>query len=106
MTLPTEAVTLAGSGLTFINSYEPDVTPAYREAAIQAENFLQSQFTNQLTISVDFDFQPIGQADSAHGHAREINGAVSAERRYYISSLPPNALTIAQAVRSHWRIEN
>ncbi|CAN7153577.1 ISAs1 family transposase [Caballeronia sp. LjRoot34] len=37
---------------------------------------------------------------------REINGAVSTERRYYISSLPPNALTIAQAVRSHWRIEN
>ena len=37
---------------------------------------------------------------------REINGAISTERRYYISSLPPEATRIAHAVRSHWRIEN
>lgn len=37
---------------------------------------------------------------------REINGAVSTERGYYISSLPPNALTISQAVRSHWHADN
>jgi len=28
------------------------------------------------------------------------------ERRYYISSLPSNAKTIANAIRSHWSIEN
>ena len=32
MTLPTEAVTLAGSGLVFINSYDDSVTSAYRGA--------------------------------------------------------------------------
>ncbi|THD58620.1 NF038122 family metalloprotease [Phenylobacterium sp.] len=73
MTLPTEAVTLAGSGLTFINYYEDGVTPAYRAAAIAAENFLQSQFTNQLTVSVDFQFSSLGQADSAENNFSEVN---------------------------------
>ena len=54
MTLPTEAVTLAGSGLTFINTYDATVTAAYRTAVITAENVLQAHFTNQLTVSVDF----------------------------------------------------
>jgi predicted transposase YbfD/YdcC len=35
---------------------------------------------------------------------REIGETV--ERRYYVSSLPPNAARIANAVRSRWRIEN
>ena len=37
---------------------------------------------------------------------RELNGQVSAERRYYISSLAPNAEQAAEAVRGHWGIEN
>ncbi len=37
---------------------------------------------------------------------REIGDTVSVERRYYVSSLPPDAARIAHAVRSHWRIEN
>lgn len=38
---------------------------------------------------------------------REIKGgAVACEKRYYISSLPMNAVLIAQAIRAHWRIEN
>jgi predicted transposase YbfD/YdcC len=37
---------------------------------------------------------------------RDIKGLVSTERRYYLSSLPPEAKRIAHAVRSHWRIEN
>jgi predicted transposase YbfD/YdcC len=37
---------------------------------------------------------------------REIGDAVSVERRYYVTSLPPDAARIANAVRSHWRIEN
>jgi predicted transposase YbfD/YdcC len=28
------------------------------------------------------------------------------ERRYYLSSLPPDAERIAKAVRTHWHIEN
>ena len=37
---------------------------------------------------------------------RDINGKVSCERRFFISSLPANARQIAQAVRAHWTIEN
>lgn len=37
---------------------------------------------------------------------RDINGKVSCERRFFISSLPANARQIAQAVRAHWAIEN
>ncbi len=37
---------------------------------------------------------------------RNIEGKSSVERRYFISSLPPNAQQIAHAVRSHWGIEN
>jgi predicted transposase YbfD/YdcC len=37
---------------------------------------------------------------------RRINGKVSTENRYYISSLPSNATVIAEAVRTHWSIEN
>ncbi|MGF6605022.1 putative transposase YbfD/YdcC, partial [Paraburkholderia sp. GAS448] len=37
---------------------------------------------------------------------REIGDSVTTERRYYVSSLPPDAALIARAVRAHWRIEN
>jgi predicted transposase YbfD/YdcC len=37
---------------------------------------------------------------------RHVNGKTSFERRYYITSLMPNAKQIAQAVRKHWGIEN
>ena len=37
---------------------------------------------------------------------RTVHGKTSVERRYYISSLEPNAGLFAKAVRSHWGIEN
>lgn len=37
---------------------------------------------------------------------RRINGTTTTETRYYISSLPGQAQQIANAVRSHWAIEN
>jgi predicted transposase YbfD/YdcC len=37
---------------------------------------------------------------------RRVQGQVSLETRYFISSLPSSAVQIAQAVRSHWTIEN
>jgi len=37
---------------------------------------------------------------------REINGEVSLEKRYYISSLESNAERFGKAVRTHWQIEN
>ncbi len=37
---------------------------------------------------------------------RSSNGKVSIEQRLYISSLAPDAQRLAQAIRSHWSIEN
>jgi predicted transposase YbfD/YdcC len=37
---------------------------------------------------------------------RRINGAVTKETRYYLSSLPGDARAIGAAVRGHWGIEN
>src|SRR5579859_4648954 len=71
MTLPTEAVTLAGSGLVFINDYSDSVSADYRSAIISAENFLQSHFTNQLTVSVNFDFAPLSAGSSAENNFDE-----------------------------------
>ena len=46
--------------------------------------------------------QTVGMVEST----REINGQVSRERRYYISSLPLDIERFARAVRGHWGIEN
>ncbi len=37
---------------------------------------------------------------------RRIGEAVSRETRYFLSSLPPDAVVLARAVRGHWGIEN
>lgn len=37
---------------------------------------------------------------------RDAQGKVSREVRYYISSLAPNAQTLAEAIRTHWSVEN
>lgn len=37
---------------------------------------------------------------------REVNEKRTQERRCYISSLPPNAQQLAQAIRQHWGMEN
>ena len=39
--------------------------------------------------------------------SREIKGQITTEERYYLSSLPSSSSnTIANAIRSHWGIEN
>lgn len=37
---------------------------------------------------------------------RDIGGKISVDRRFFISSLPPDAKQIAMAVRAHWQVEN
>ena len=37
---------------------------------------------------------------------RTLNGKTSIEKRYYLSSLKPNAKVLAQAIRKHWTVEN
>jgi Ca2+-binding RTX toxin-like protein len=65
MPFATESVTLPGSGLTFINSYDDSVSAPYRSAILQAENDLQSHFTNPVTISVDFTLASLDPGSAA-----------------------------------------
>ena len=37
---------------------------------------------------------------------RYLRGKTSVEQRFYISSLPPDAARLANAIRSHWSVEN
>src|SRR5471032_1964836 len=73
MTLSTEAVTLAGSGLVFINDYDATVSDAYRGAILSAENFLQSHFTNSLTVNMTFDEEALGAGSSAENNFTQVN---------------------------------
>jgi Ca2+-binding RTX toxin-like protein len=65
MSLDTESVTQPGSGLVFVNYYGAGVTDAYRSAIVAAENFLESHFTNSVTVGVSFDMQSLGSTFSA-----------------------------------------
>ena len=68
MSLATESVSLAGSGLVFVNYYDASVTDAYRGAILTAENFLQSHFTNAVTVGMQFDFAALGAGFSAQNN--------------------------------------
>lgn len=48
------------------------------------------------------DLRSIGMVESE----RHVNGTVSLERRYYMTSLESQVVPFAQAVREHWGIEN
>ena len=49
----------ASSGLTFVNSFTPDVTQQYRNAVLAAEADLQSKIADTITFHVAFDFKPL-----------------------------------------------
>ncbi len=63
--LAPETVTLAGSGLTFINTYDVSVGSDYHTAILYAEHELESHFTNAVTIRVNFGFQSLGSGIGA-----------------------------------------
>ena len=65
MTVSSETVTLAGSGLVFNNTYGTGVTDAYRSDVIAAENFLQTHFVNAATVGLDFEYQPLSGGGAA-----------------------------------------
>lgn len=49
----------APSGLTFINSFAPEVPQPYRNAVLAAEAELQSRIADTITFHVAFDFKPL-----------------------------------------------
>jgi Ca2+-binding RTX toxin-like protein len=65
MAFDAEAITLAGSGLVFINTYDDSVSAAYRNAILAAENYLQSHFTNPVTLSINFTLGALREGAAA-----------------------------------------
>jgi predicted transposase YbfD/YdcC len=63
--------------------------------------------SDQLTRWHDFEpLWPGARSIVMIESTREIGPNVSTERRYYVSSLLPDPVRIARAVRSHWAIES
>jgi len=52
-----QTVTLPGSGLVFVNTYEPNISQNYVNAIIAAENFYQSQISTSVTLDYTFSIQ-------------------------------------------------
>jgi Ca2+-binding RTX toxin-like protein len=67
-----ESVTLAGSGLVFNNTYSSTVSGDYRAAIQSAENILQAQFIDPVTVNVAFDFQPLSASFGAGNQASAL----------------------------------
>ena len=65
MSLPTETVTSAASGLVFENWYSDGVTEAYRQAILTAERDFQAHFTDPVKVVMSFDLKPMDLAFSA-----------------------------------------
>jgi predicted transposase YbfD/YdcC len=70
---------------------------------IEERRFWQVQAPADLTEAGEWDgLQTVGLCEAV----RELDGAVSRHRRYYLSSLPVEAVKFAEAVRGHWAVEN
>lgn len=65
MSLPTETVSSATSGLVFENHYLGGVTEAYRGAILAAEHEFQSRFTDSVKVVMSFDLAAMSPAFSA-----------------------------------------
>jgi hypothetical protein len=59
-----DTITHGGSGLVFVNSYGAGVTAAFHNVIIAAETYLESHFTNSITIHASFDLQALNHAFS------------------------------------------
>ena len=70
---------------------------------IETRRFWQSAHLGWFTDRGEWEgLQSVGVVEAT----REVNGQISRERRYYLSSLPEDAALFARAVRGHWAIEN
>lgn len=70
---------------------------------IEERHYLQVNAPDYLHGFADWaDLQSIGMVEAV----REVQGQTTTEQRYYLSSLPVEAVQFSEAVRGHWGIEN
>jgi hypothetical protein len=58
--MTTDTMSFAGSGMIFNNTFTANVTPAYMNCVLSAEQMIASEFTNSITINLEFDAQALG----------------------------------------------
>jgi FG-GAP-like repeat len=109
MSFPQQTITLAGSGLKFINTYGGGVTAAYHAAILYAEHQLESVITNSVTIRVTFGYKDLSgtgflaensffntkTVDYATLRAALTSHATSADDLAAVAALPATAPTNA-----------
>ena len=70
---------------------------------IETRRYFQSADLDWFTDRADWEgLASVGLVEAT----RDVDGKVSCERRYYLSSLPVDVALFARAVRGHWAIEN
>lgn len=70
---------------------------------IETRQYYQSDYLSWFTDKEKWEgLRSVGMVEST----RDVDGKVTTERRYYLSSLPLNVETFARAVRGHWGVEN
>lgn len=85
------------SPLAFHQTVEKD------HGRIETRRYWQSQTLDWFADLAKWEgLRSVGVVESV----RDVDGQVSTERRYYISSLPLDILCFVRAVRSHWGVEN
>jgi hypothetical protein len=67
-----QTVAMAGSGLVFNNTYTGNVDNLYKVIIVAAENYLQSQFTNSVTVNVTFDLASLKASDAASNSSNGV----------------------------------
>jgi hypothetical protein len=83
----TDTVTTAGSGLVFVNTYGAGVSTAFHTAIVQAETYLESHFTNSITIHASFDLQQLSSSFSGQNSF----GGVGATYQQIVNALNAHA---------------
>lgn len=74
-----------------------------KHGRIETRKYYITSDLNQFRSTEKFkDIKSIGMVEAT----REVNGKVSTQVRYFITSLEPNPKLFAKAVRTHWSIEN
>jgi predicted transposase YbfD/YdcC len=95
--LPGAKLSRAAAALAAMETVEKD------HGRLETRRYYQSAELDWFADRTKWEgLQSVGLVEST----REINGQISVERRYFLSSLPLGVETFARAVRGHWGVEN
>jgi hypothetical protein len=89
----------AGSGMIFNDTFDSSCSQAYKNCVIAAENFLRSEFSNNVTLNLYFTAQAQGQNGGLASNSwstwatvsyAQLTGALTAHHSTALADLPAN----------------